>query len=138
MIRIPQHGFTLMELLVVIAIIATLAGVILSSLNDARTSGSDASIKQGIGNIRSQAAIYYNTNNFSFDGLCTDTDIAAVRDGVNDFNGGNGTVCNASSSAWAVSSILVSTSTEWCVDSTDFVGERTTPLGSGETACPAS
>lgn len=136
--NVSRTGFTLMELLVVIAVIATLAAVILSALNDARTSGSDAAIKQSIGSIKSQADIYYNQNTYSYSGLCAETNVTAVRAGINDFNGGNGTECTDDNTAWAVSSILVSTSTEWCADSTGFVGERMTALGSGEVVCPAS
>ena len=56
-------GFTLIELLVVIAIIGILSAVVLASLNTARSKGNDAAIKSNLDTIRSQSAIYYDTNN---------------------------------------------------------------------------
>ena len=61
-----NKGFTLIELLVVIAIIGILASVVLASLNSARTKGNDASIKSNLANTRSQAAMYYETNNGNY------------------------------------------------------------------------
>ena len=58
-----RRGFTLIELLVVIAIIGILSAVVLASLNTARTKGNDASVKSNLDTIRTQSAIFYDTNN---------------------------------------------------------------------------
>jgi prepilin-type N-terminal cleavage/methylation domain-containing protein len=59
---VGKKGFTLIELLVVIAIIGILSAVVLASLNTARAKGNDASIKSNLDTVRTQAAIYYDTN----------------------------------------------------------------------------
>src|SRR3989338_5002381 len=53
-------GFTLIELLVVIAIIGLLSGVVLASLNTARTKGADASIRSNLKTVQTQAELYYD------------------------------------------------------------------------------
>lgn len=63
-----NRGFTLIELLVVISIIGLLSSVILASLNSARLKGSDAAIKSNLNSSRPQAELFYNANNFSYDG----------------------------------------------------------------------
>ncbi len=143
--KVLQRGFTLIELLVVIAIIGILAAVVLASLNDARDGGSDASIKQTMGNIRSQAEIYYNSDStFSYTDLCEDADVERLLDaaaaGGADADGAHADdaaasatsgVCNDSDSEWAAWMPLA-TSGGWCIDSTGYAGSASsTVISSG-------
>ena len=57
-----KKGFTLIELLIVIAIIGILAGIIIASLNVARTKSRDARRKTDINAIKTALDLYFDAN----------------------------------------------------------------------------
>lgn len=155
------RGFTLIELLVVIAIIGILAAVVIGSLNDARSGGQDASIKQSVANIRSQAELWYNSNGYSYANLCTQaaidnllsaavdvvngTDYAGATHGVstyvalNTLTGaatGRTAACHADETRYVAVSPLASVAQFWCVDSTGASKQTATAPASGAYVCP--
>jgi prepilin-type N-terminal cleavage/methylation domain-containing protein len=121
-----QKGFTLMELLIVIAIIGIFSAVILASLDQSRTNAANASIKENLITIRSQAAIYFDTNASYGAGalLCTtnnslfrDPTITSALLSIAQANGGISPTCKSSSTSWLVLAQLKSGG-YWCVDYT--------------------
>jgi len=154
-----QRGFTLIELLVVIAIIGILAAVVIGSLNDARSGGQDASIKQSVANIRSQAELVYNRGNYTYEGVCDDAQVGSlliaatnVVNGTayasstqntsvasNDLTGAANTRnagCNDGPTTYVAVAPLASVDAFWCVDSTGASKQVTSDLVSTDTACP--
>ena len=155
------RGFTLIELLVVIAIIGILAAVVIGSLNDARSGGQDASIKQSVANIRSQAELHYNSSGYTYAGLCAvtavdnllsaavdvvnGTDYVAATHGVNTYvalntvtgpASGRTAACHADETRYVSVAPLASTNQFWCVDSTGTSKQSATAPATGIFVCP--
>lgn len=157
-----QRGFTLIELLVVIAIIGILAAVVIGSLNDARSGGQDASVQQSVANIRSQAELIYNGDNYTYTNVCADpavvnllsaatsvvngTVYAPATHGVSTYAPANSltgdattrtAACHDDNTTYVAVAPLASVAEFWCVDSTG-ASRQVAALTSGATECPAS
>ena len=145
---IKTRGFTLIELLVVIAIIGILSSVVLASLNIARGKGNDAKTKSQLSGLRVAAETYYDTNGH-YGTVATDSCADVTPDFFEDVDSGmlqyttqtnypaNATLsCHTDGVAFAVSALLLSTTTAWCVDSAGASQEIPANLGLGEVFCP--
>lgn len=147
-----HKGFTLIELLVVIAIIGILAALVLVALGNARDKANDARIKSNIGQLRTLAEVFYDSNNASY--LNFDTCVGAVDSSIEVTCKGNigaslnslkadltaagsGTlVTNAAAGAFCISDTLKSSSATFvCVDASGQFKEGTAGCGVA-TACP--
>ncbi len=153
--KVAQRGFTLIELLVVIAIIGLLAAVVLAAVSGARTKGVDAAIKSQLDSAKSQAELYYSTNNtYGASGaLCTAaqasyglasilanaaSDISGVTaGGANSAASATQVGCDSAATTWVVEAPLTGTNNAWCVDSAgDSKAEINAWAASGAVVCP--
>ena len=93
---------------------------ILESLDDEPIDHTDAAIKSYLNNSRAQAELYYDTNDSSYEGLCTDSTIRDIKESVNDVGGTFS--CSAAATEYRISSPLKGNTAlhadYYCVDST--------------------
>ncbi len=124
--KFTKKGFTLIELLVVVAIIGILASIVLVSLNSARAKGRDASAKGSMSSIRAAAEIFYDSNNGTYDNVCSDpgvvTLINAAKSETGDSNPSN-CIEAANNLSYAVSITLNNVPRVFCIDSSGFAGD---------------
>jgi prepilin-type N-terminal cleavage/methylation domain-containing protein len=137
MLQMPR-GFTLIELLVVVAIISVLSSVVLSALGTTRTNGIDVAIESNLTGARTQAELFYQSNNKSYETVCSNVVTpegvksihahvlaAANITGLAGFSidhpaGGSATtaVCNDGPTGWAAQVPLKNSISQFfCVDS---------------------
>lgn len=100
-----------------------------------RSEARDALIQSDLSSVQTQAKINYGNAGNTYVSICADSFIANalthIRTAVHMVP-----ICNSSATAFAASSPLATDGTKfWCVDSTGFDGQTTTPLGAS-TVCP--
>lgn len=121
-----KKGFTLIELLVVIAIISLLSGVVLSSLNSARTKANDNAVKAQMKQFAIQAEVYRDSNStfgqsvtLCTNGVFGDVKSIEVRSAMQAQADPSAVfVCNtdAAGTKWALSISALRGGGSWCID----------------------
>lgn len=76
-----KKSFTLIELLVVVAIVGLLASIVLVSLQGVRDKAIDAEIKASVDQARKIAELYRSQNS-SYEGLCEDSNMQKLKEGL--------------------------------------------------------
>jgi len=152
-----NKGFTLIELLVVIAIIGVLSSIVLSSLNSARNKAANSKVKSQLSTARSQAEIYYDTQNPSaytnsanmaapalpctgsmFDGAFTNN-LENITGNPAAWSPSATLMCQSNGGSYAITSLLPQSegaNTHWCVDSSGKSRGATRHLNQFEYTCP--
>ena len=135
-----NFGFTLIELLIVIAIIGVITSIVMVSVNVARGKAANASVKQNLHGIGSQAEIFYDNNSGTYSDFCTDASVIPSLEGAGLAGSGvaTSTACFDSSAGWAAQArFKVQDSggfTYWCVDNAGTAKGETIPLAGS--SCP--
>ncbi len=125
-----KKGFTLIELLVVIAIIGILSSVVLASLNNARSKGTDVKIQTQLYNIKGAAEIANVGGSYGTavlakgcEGLVNNTNLVTFMSGASWPNNKapdctSNAALGGSITAYSVWHQLTASGAGWCVDST--------------------
>jgi len=120
-----RRGFTLIELLVVIAIIGILASIVLVSLGGARTRARDARIQADISQVRTEAELFFNDNDYVYTGACADPEINILEADIDTQNGAAAApACFDDADSYCISAVMAGGDTI-CASSAGQIGDDT-------------